>query len=374
MQGLAQSWLVYRLTHDTLLMGTIGFASHIPVLLLGPLAGLAADRYSRRRLVIVAQVGFMTQGLVMAALTFGGWINIPLILILSILWGVFNAFDIPARQALYIHLVGKEDLLNAIALNSMTFNAARIVGPSIAGFLVSAFGEGVCFLVNGLSFIGVITSLLIMRTPEPGRDFSTGAAAHLREGFQYAWRNRPVRAKLMVVALSNLAAASIIVLGPVFADAMFHMGSHGLGLLTGALGLGAVIGTLRLARHSEPSRMEGVVLVSAVHCGVALVLYAVSPSFYLCLLAAGLYGFGIFRLLASANTLIQTSITDAYRGRVMSLYSMTVIGMLPFGNLGAGAAAGLLGARPTVLLGALLSFAAAWLWRSHLDRKAVSNA
>ena len=363
MQSLALAWLVYRLTGSTILMGTVGFATHLPVLLLGPIAGLVCDRYPRRTVVIAAQTVFLIQASILAYLTLTGQITVAHILALAFLLGVANAFDIPGRQSLYVHMVGGEDLANAIALNSMSFNSARVVGPSIGGFCVALFGEGACFAVNAVSYLAVIGSLLAMRGAEPARAPHTESPfRHLAQGFQYAWHNRRVRALLIVTALANIATTPASVLGPVFADRIFHRGSEGLGLLTGALGFGAVTGTFVLARQARPDLLPRIVLSSAGLAAVALTVYAASPYFYLSIAAQALGGYAIFRLLASVNSLIQASIEDSFRGRIMSLYSMTVVGMLPLGNLAAGVGGSFLGVRPTVLAGAILSVGAAAVW------------
>ncbi len=367
MQSLALAWLVYRLTGSTILMGTVGFATHLPVLLLGPVAGLVCDRYSRRTIVIAAQSLFLVQAALLAVLTLSGRISLAHIFALAALLGVANAFDIPARQSLYVHMVGKDDLPNAIALNSMSFNAARVVGPSIGGFCVALFGEGVCFAVNAVSYLAVIGSLLAMRKGEPMREAHTESPLrHLAQGFHYAWHHRRVRALLIVTALANIATTPASVLGPVFADQIFHRGSEGLGLLTGALGFGAVTGTLVLARQARPDLLPRIVLSSAGLVALALSVYALSPSFYVSLGAMMLGGYAIFRLLASVNSLIQGSIEDSYRGRIMSLYSMTVVGMLPIGNLAAGVGGRFLGVRAAVLAGAILSLGAAAVWSRFL--------
>ena len=363
MQSLALAWLVYRLTGSTILMGTVGFATHLPVLLLGPLAGLVADRASRRKIVIAAQSLFLVQASLLAFLTLTGRISIAHILALALLLGVANAFDIPARQSLYIHMVGKDDLPNAIALNSMSFNLARVFGPSVGGFCVALFGEGVCFALNAVSYLAVIASLLAMRAAEPAiATHAESPLAHLAAGFRYAWNHRQVRALLLVTALANLATTPASVLGPIFADQVFHRGSPGLGLLTGALGFGAVTGTLVLARQARPDLLPRIVLSSAGLASIALTVYALSPFFYISIAAQALGGYAIFRLLASVNSLVQASIEDSYRGRVMALYSMTVVGMLPLGNLAAGLGGRFLGVRPTVLAGAILSLGAAAVW------------
>lgn len=369
MQSLAQSWLVYRLTKSTVWMGTLGFSSQMPVLLLGPLAGVVADRLSRRNIVIATQVSFLIQSAILATLTLTNTIGLGSLIGMAMLLGVINAFDIPARQSLFVHMVGKEDLQNAIALNSMTFNAARIVGPSIAGFLVAAVGEGLCFAFNSATFVAVIASLLIMRPAEPERGGTHSALTHLRGGFSYAWNSRAVRMMLFVTALANLASTPISVLAPVFADGIFRRGSMGLGFLTGSMGLGAMIGTYVLARNAATANPVKVVLTSTLLGGMALGVFAASPWFYLSLAAIAVFGFSLFRQLAATNSLIQSLIDDAYRGRIMSLYSMTVVGMLPLGNLAAGTLAHAVGVRLTVAAGAVLSAAAALIWYRESEAK-----
>jgi len=368
MQSLAQSWLVYRLTHSTFLVGALGFCNHLPVLLLSPLGGIAADRHSRRTLVILAQGAFLLQAFTLAWLTLSGRVTVTHVLLLAAFFGIINAFEIPARQALYVHMVGQRDLSNAIALNSMTFNAARLLGPSVGGFFLAAYGEGVCFLINAFTFFAVLASLFAISPAEPARQVSTSPLRHLRDGFLYGWRNRQVRILLAATALVNLAGSPVIVLGPFFAEDIFHKGSEGFGFLTAALGLGAVIGTFVLARQTETASMARIVLYSAATMGIGLIIFALSPSFLLSIAAIALVGFSIFRQLAATNTLIQTLIHDDYRGRIMSIYSMMVIGMLPIGNLASGAAAAHIGARPTVFAGAMFALAAAAVWGSQVRR------
>lgn len=360
MQSLALSWLVYRLTKSTLLMGTVGFATHIPVLLLGPLGGLVADRFPRRRTVILMQGLLMGQALAMAALTYTGLIEVWMITLLAMLMGACNAFEIPARQSLYVHMVGKEDLPNAIALNSMTFNAARVVGPSLGGFSVALFGEAACFLLNAISFLAVLACFVAMRANEPrdGHE-QESPLEHLRSGFIYVHHSKPLRALLGLTAVMNFSSAPALVLGPVFADAIFHRGSQGLGFILGIFGIGAVVGTLALANEASVEIMPRIVNLSAMGVGVGLLIFAWAPVYEVVLVGALIGGFCTMRQLAATNSLIQTMIEDRYRGRVMALYTMTVVGMLPLGNFAAGAVAEHIGVRWTVCLGGLLTLAAA---------------
>ncbi len=368
MQTVAQSWLVYRLTQSELLLGAAWFCTQLPVFILGPLGGLAADRYSRHRIVIVTQVLAMLQALALALLTLSGKVAIWHVLLLATAMGVINAFDMPGRQSLLVQMTGKDDLLNAISLNSAIFNAARVVGPAVAGLAVAAAGEGVCFLINALSFLAVIASLLAMRLPPVVRRRADSPWEHLKDGFRYALRTPSIRTLLTVVAAGALSGMPALVLMPFFAEGIFSRGSRGLGFLMGAMGIGAVIGTLVLARRRKIAGLKDVIFYGVLTLGISFVVFAVSPSFWLSMAVMPVIGFSVMRQNASANTLIQTIIPDEYRGRVMALYSMTVVGIGPFGSLAAGALAGPLGPRFTVLAGGILALGAAALYRVQARR------
>jgi MFS family permease len=365
MQSLAQSWLVYRLTHSELLLGTAWFCAQIPVFALAPLGGLASDRFSRHRLVVLTQTLSMLLALALGVLTLSGRVAVWHILAMALALGFINAFDIPARQSLIIQLASKEDLLSAISLNSAIFNAARVVGPALAGMLVAALGEGVCFMVNGLSFLAVIGALLAMRVDPHVRTHIGSSGAQLAEGFRYAWHFRPVRTVLLMMAASTLASSPAIVLMPFFADAIFHHGSAGLGYLMGAMGVGAVVGTLVLAGKTEVAGLTRVIFYSSLSMGAAFLLFAASPWFYAAVAIMPFIGFSMMRQMAAANTLIQTRIPDQYRGRIMALYAMTVVGLVPFGSLGAGALAHVIGVRWTLAVGGALAIAAAFVFQVH---------
>ena len=372
MQTVAQSWLVYRLSHSELLLGTAMFCSQIAVFALGPLAGLAADRFSRHKLVITTQTLMMLQAFALAWLTLSGRVRVPHVLALAVVLGAINAFDIPGRQSLLIQMTSKEDLLSAISLNSAVFNTARGVGPGIAGLLVAALGEGVCFLLNGISFLAVIGGLLAMKLPRFEPKAPASPWSHLADGFRYAWHHTAVRRILAVLSAATLSSAPILVLAPVFADAVFHRGSRGLGFLMAGMGVGAVIGTVGLARRTHVRGLPAVISYSALLLGAANLAFALSPSYYVSLAFTLLIGYGLMRQLAAANTTIQTMIPDDYRGRIMSLYSMCVVGMGPFGSLGAGALADHFGARVTMALGGLVSLVsgAAFGWAIRRERSA----
>lgn len=375
MQNVSQSWLVYRLTGSELRVSLVGFFSHLPVLLLGPVAGAAADRFSRYRIVLATQITFTLQALALAALTISGRITAAQVFALALVWGVINAFDVPARQALFIHMVGRQDLLNAIALNSVVFNTARLAGPAVAGLLIAAIGEGACFLVNALTFLAVIASLLLLRLPPTARARPESPWAHLRDGLRYAAGHRAVLALLVTNGLTNIARAPAVALAPFFADAIFHRGAQGLGILTGAAGLGAVAGTLGLARRRRAAGLAEVVLDSVLVTGACLVLFAWSPWYGFALAAYALVGYSQMRQNAATNTLVQTLIPDEYRGRIMALFSMTVIGVLPLGQLAGGLIAEKAGARWTVFLGGLVCLAGAVAYRRSLEaiRRAVGR-
>lgn len=367
MQNVAQAWLVYRLTHSELLLGTAWFCTQIPVFALGPLGGLAADRYSRHRLVVLTQTLSMLQAFVLAALTLSGKVQVWHILALAVALGTINAFDMPARQSLIIEMTSKDDLLNAISLNSAIFNGARVIGPAVAGLLVAAFGEGVCFLLNGASFLAVIFCLLAMRLPKFNRAVQDSPWAHLVQGFRYVHKHRGVRTLLGMMAAVTIAGMPAVVLMPFFADDIFHRGSRGLGILMGAMGAGAVAGTLVLAWRAQVSSLPKVIFWSALLFSTSFCLFAWSTAFYVSLAIMPLIGYSVMRQMASANTLIQTLIPDEFRGRTMALYSMTVVGLGPFGSLAAGALAHAYGARLTVFAGGLLALTAAVVFRMKLN-------
>ncbi len=367
MQNVAQAWLVYRLTHSELLLGTVWFCAQIPVFAFGVLGGLAADRYSRHRLVVVTQTLSMLQAFALAALTLSGKVEVWHIMVLAVMLGTINAFDMPGRQSLIIEMTSRDDLLNAISLNSAIFNGARVVGPAVAGLVVAAFGEGICFLVNGISFLAVIGCLLAMRLPRFVRPAQESPWAHLVGGFKYVHGHRAVRRLLGMMAAITIAGMPAVVLMPFFADAIFQRGSRGMGILMGAMGAGAVAGTLVLAWRAQVSTLPKVIFESALSLGASFCFFAWSNVFYLSLALMPLIGYSVMRQMAAANTMIQTLIPDEFRGRTMAFYTMTVVGLGPVGSLAAGALAHAYGARWTVFAGGLLAMAAAVVFRLKWD-------
>ncbi len=367
MQTVAQSWLIYRLTGSSLLLGTVGFASQFPIFVLSPLGGIVADHFRRHRVVLATQTAMMLQAFVFALLTLTGRIRIWEIMVLATLQGVASAFDIPGRQAFLVEMVGREDLMNAIALNSSMFNAARIVGPAVAGLVVAAIGEGWCFFANGVSFLAVIAGLLMMRlertspTEAPGSPWKA-----VREGFEFARNNAPIRALLLLIGLVSLVAMPYTVLMPIFADRILGGGPGGLGLLMSATGLGALGGALLLAARQEVRGLGRWVAVSAASFGMSLILFAASRSFWLSFALLVPCGFAMMVETASTNTLLQTMTPDRLRGRIMALYSMMFMGLGPFGALLAGALADRIGAPWTVAAGGLACIAGAAVFAGRL--------
>jgi len=337
MQILSQSWLVYRLTHSAALLGEVGFATQIPVLFLGPLAGIVADRHSRHRMVIATQAAMMIQALALAVLTLAQWIQVWEIFVLAFMLGVCNAFDIPARQSFLVEMVGREDLMNAIALNSSIFNSARIVGPAIVGILVAALGEGICFLINGLSFAAVIGSLVLMKLPPTRTHLSTaGKLDQFREGIRYVRGNAAIRSLLILLGVVSLLGMSHMVLMPVFADRVLHTGPRGLGMLMTSAGLGALAAALWLARRRRVQGLDRIVALACAGFGASLIFFSLSQTFWLSLLLLVPAGFCIMVQLGATNTLIQSIVSNDMRGRVMGIYTTMFLGMAPFGSLIAG--------------------------------------
>jgi MFS family permease len=369
MQSVAQAWLVYKLKHSALLLGAVGFAGQFPVFLVAPLGGIVADRYNRHRVVIGTQIASMLLAFMLAGLTLAGVVQVWHIFVLASLLGVVNAFDIPGRQSFLVDMVGKEDLMNAIALNSSMFNGARVIGPAIAGILVARIGEGWCFFVNAVSYIAVLIGLLMMQVPRPSYQASSASpVAHLLEGFRFVRRTGPIRALLLLLGLVSLVGMPYTVLMPVFADQILHGGPRGLGILMGATGVGALLGALTLAARSGVRGLGRWVAVSCGGFGLFVILFAWSRYFWLSVALLLPVGFCMMLEMSSSNTLIQTMVPDHLRGRVMAVYSMMFMGMAPFGALMGGALADRLGAPLTVSVGAVACIGGAALFGLHLPK------
>jgi MFS family permease len=368
MQMVAESWLVFRLTGSSALLGLSSFVGLFPVFLLAPIGGAVADRFDRRRIILVTQSVSMVLPLVLAALTLSGRVRVWHVFVLAACLGIVNAFDMPARQAFVVDMVGRADLLNAIALNSSMVNGARILGPSVAGLTVAAVGEGWCFLINGLSYVAVIAGLLMMRVPNTARLRARRSALHdTIEGFQFIARTAPVRALLVLLGIVSFAGMPYSVLMPVFAESILHAGPKGLGLLMGASGAGALAGTLTLASRSGVRGLGRWVLAATVALGVSLMLFSLSRTFWLSAVLLVPVGASMMVQMASSNTLIQAMVPDALRGRVMAVYAMMLVGMAPFGSLFAGLVAERIGAPNTLALGGAVCLVAAGVFATRLS-------
>jgi MFS family permease len=355
MQRVAVSWLVYRMTDSPFLLGVTAFAGQIPTFLLAPVAGVLIDKHDRMRILIASQVLSMIQALSLATIVLTDVAKVWMIITLSIILGLINAFEITARQSLVIDMIDKrEDLGNAIALNSSMFNGARLIGPTVAGVLIATVGEGICFLINGLSFIAVIFSLMAMKIkPRKIEIKETDIIRGLKEGFSYAFKFPPIRSILLILSLVNLMGVQYIVLMPIFARDILHGGPKTLGFLMGAVGMGALFGALFLASKKTVIGLGKWIGLAAAVLGAGLILFSFSKLFWLSLLLLLPVGFGMMVHMASSNTVLQTIVDDDKRGRLMSLYAMSFMGMAPIGNLIGGSLAGKIGAPNTLIIGAL---------------------
>jgi MFS family permease len=356
MQRIAMSWLVYRMTNSAFLLGFVGFASQFPIFVIAPLAGVLADHLNRRRILIITQALAMIQAFLLAFLVLTDKIEIWQVILLGALLGIVNAFDTPVRQSFVIDMVeNKADLGNAIALNSSLVNAARLLGPSIAGILISLVGEGMCFLFNGVSYLAVILALLAMNIPleKATQQSSDSIWDNLREGISYAFKSPPIRSILLLVALISLTGTSATVLMPVFAIQVLHGGPHTLGFLMASTGVGALFGAFFLASRPTAAGLGRWIFLAAGIFGIGLITFALTRLFAISIIVLIFTGFGMMVQMAASNTVLQLIVEDDKRGRVMSLYTMSFIGMSPFGSLLAGSLAYVLGPVNTLIIGGL---------------------
>ena len=369
MDMVAEAWLVYRLTGSSLLLGTVTFAGQLPVLLISPFAGLVADRLNRRKIVITTQFASMIIAGILAGLTLSKHVTVEQVIILAALMGVVNAFDIPARQSFLVEMVGREDLMNAIALNSSMFNAARIIGPSIAGILVASFGEGWCFFANSVSYIAVIAGLLLMKVPpRPRAAESVSPFEHIAEGFRFVRHAGPIRALLLLVGLVSLVAMPYAVLMPVFAAKILHGNARTLGILMTSAGLGALIGALMLASRRGVKGLSRIVSIACASFGLTLILFSFSRWWILSAVLLIPVGFSVMTQMGSTNTLIQSMVPDRLRGRTMAVYSMMFLGVAPFGALLSGWSADRIGAPHTLAIGGVIAILGAIAFARHLPK------
>ena len=352
MQQIALNWLVYRLTHSAFLLGVVGFTGRIPVFLLGSFAGVLADRWNRHRILVVTQSLAAIQACILAILVLTGTIAVWHIIVLSIALGFINALDVPTRQSFVVAMIEKrEDLGNAIALNSSMANGGRLLGPSVAGILIALVGEGMCFLLNALSFLAVIGALLAMKiNAKKPQGWNRNILHELKEGFSYAFGFPPIRSLLLLLGLVSLMGMPFTVLMPIFAGKILEGGPSTLGFLMGAMGTGALTGTLYLASRKNVLGLGRIIAIASGLFGVGLIFFSFSRNFLLSLLLMIPTGFGLFVQMTSANTVLQTLVEDDKRGRVMSFHSMAIMGMTPFGSLLAGSLASQIGAPYTVMI------------------------
>lgn len=366
-QRIALSWLVYRLTGSALLLGVVGFSSQILTFLGAPLAGVLADRLDRRPLLVATQALAMTQAFLLAILTLTGTVAVWHIIVLGLLLGLVNAFDIPIRQSFVVEMLeSREDLPNAIALNSFLVNGARLVGPAMAGVVIAWVGEGTCFLINGLSFLAVIAALLMMKVaPHPRPAHKGNMLADLKEGVAYVYHFAPIRSILLLLAIISLMGMPYTVLMPIFAKEVLQGDAGTLGVLMGATGVGAIMGALFLASRPSIRGLGRLIAIAAGLFGAGLIAFSFSHVLWLSLALLVIVGFGGMVQMASSNTLIQTVVDDDKRGRVMSLYTMSFMGMGPFGALLAGWLASWLGAPGALVLGGAGCILAAGIFASQ---------
>jgi MFS family permease len=352
MQQIAMSWLVYRLTNSVFLLGLVGFSSQIPVFLFASIAGVYADRWNRYRILVVTQTLAMIQALILAFLALIGAIQVWHIIVLSIFLGVINAFDMPTRQSFIVELIEKaEDLGNAIALNSFMFNGARLVGPAVAGILIGLLGEGVCFLINGISFFGIIFALIAIKVPERKKVVRAPRIwQDLKEGYSYAFGFAPIRYILLQLGLMSFMGMSYTVLMPIFAKDILHGGSHTLGFLMATSGIGALTGSIYLASRQTILGLGRFIAYASAIFGIGIIAFSLSTMLIVSLSMMFITGFGMIVQMASSNTILQSIVEEDKRGRVMSIYTTAFIGMAPLGNLFAGSLASWIGAPNTLIV------------------------
>jgi len=361
---VATSWLVYRLTGSELLLGVAGFAGQIPTLIITPFAGVLVDRHDRRRILLWTQAGSLVQSALLAVLTFTDIITVKQIIWLQVVQGIINSFDTPARQAFVSEMVeDRRDLPNAIALNSSMVNGTRIIGPSIGGVLIAAFGEGWCFAIDSISYVAVIASIVAMRVPP--RVHQEAAEMHLLEelhhGWKYVFHSIPIRSALLLVAIVSTAGTPYTVLMPAIAAQVLHGGPNTLGLLMTATGVGALTGALYLAQRESVLGLGRIIMWASAVFGIGLVIFSLTTSLWPALLVLAIAGCGFMIHLAATNTILQTIVEERLRGRVMSFYTMAFFGTVPIGSLLGGILADRYGATRTVLVSGIVCLAgSAW--------------
>ena len=367
MQNVAQAWLVYRLSHSSVQLGLVAFAGLAPVLLLGLLGGVLADRYPRKTLLITAQTLAMAQALTLAALTLSGWVQTWHIIALALVLGIVHALEMPTRHSFIAQLVPREDLPNAIALNSSIFNTARFIGPAVAGWLVALIGEGPVFVINAITFVMVLLGLMMIQAHPAPHDSQT-PRPRLSDALDYARHQPRIRAALLLLALVSLVATAYSVLMPILSHEVYHGGAETLGNLLGAAGLGALTAALRLAYLSGRQRLDVHIGNAAIAAGVGMLAFSMSHWLWMALPVLLLIGFSLTTFIASVNTLIQMLVPDTLRGRVMALFSVLFIGLTSLSNLSAGFVADRIGAPHTVMLFGAITLLVGGIYRWHAPR------
>jgi MFS family permease len=370
MQQIAMSWLVYRLTGSALILGVVSFSGQIPIFLFASIAGVFADRWNRHRILIVTQTLSMIQAFALSFLTLSEMVTVWHIVFFSIFLGLVNALDMPTRQSFIVEMLDRgEDIGNAIALNSLMFNGARLVGPAVAGILIGLLGEGLCFFINGVSFFFIIIALLAMKLREKKKMVRISRAwQDFKEGYSYAFGFKPIRYLLFQLGLMSFMSMPYVVLMPIFAKDILHGGPHTMGFLVGASGVGALAGSVFLASRRTVLGLGRIIVFSSSVFGLGVIAFSFSKVLLPSMITMFFAGFGLIVQMAATNTILQTIVEEDKRGRVMSFYATAFIGMSPFGSLFAGTTASWLGAPDTVMISGILCLIGAAVFSSHLPR------
>jgi MFS family permease len=364
-QRLTMGWLAYRLTRSSISLGLIGFTSQIPTFLLTPIAGVLADRLDRRRVIIITQTLAMVQALSIAILVITGKINFPWLVAMSLFLGIVNAFDTPLRHSFIVDLLeDREDLGNAIAINSMMINITRMIGPSVAGIMITLVGEGICFLLNALSYVAVIWALFLMKVKVVEKRLEHQLFVELQDGFQYAFSAPMIRSILLLLGLVSFAGMSYTTLIPIYVREILHGSANTQGYLMGSIGLGSLLSALLVASCKTVSRLRTYIPMATGLVGVGLVFFSMIKEQWLALMILFVIGMGTLAQTVISNTIIQTDVAEEKRGRVMSIYTVAFLGMEPFGNLFMGSLAHRLSLSKAFLIGGSICVVGAFLFMS----------
>lgn len=369
-QQVALSWLIYSVTNSPFLLGFVMFAGQLPTFFIAPFAGVLADKYDKHKIIIITQVVSMFQAILLAIFVMTDHINVSVLIILNILLGIANSFDIPTRQSFVIQMIdNKEDLPNAIALNSAIVNGSRLIGPAIAGILVASLGEGICFLINAISFVFVIISLLLMKIEKEEKKVenqNVSILKQLKEGYKYSFGFLPIKSVILLLAAVSLFGNLYLVLLPVFAKDILSGNATTLGYLNSAVGIGALSAALYLASRKSTLGLGKIIATTTFIFAFSLILFSFSKSITLSLIILLFCGYGMMIQTAGSNTILQTLSNDDMRGRVMSFYTVAFRGMAPFGSLMAGAMADSFGAPATVLISGIVCLVVGILFSKNL--------